>query len=181
MKHYLVLVHLRTKFEFDKSKLHKLDNLEQILKKIKISKNPNASIDFDKIQYQSSFIVILYFCAVLGRSNHIKVRPTKDIWKKIRNPIKSSVMKPIVTYCGLRSWKSNTHTHTHIRAPAENHISRHLDHSEYSDISISIFFFSRKISQTYKKLSFSPHYNYWNAYLLKLPGTSIVNYCQVID
>ena len=33
-----------------------------------MSKNLNASIDFDQIEYQSSFINVLYYlCKVLGR------------------------------------------------------------------------------------------------------------------
>ena len=66
-KHYLVLGHLRTKFELDNSKFaYSLDNLEQIIKKLKISKILKALMNFRKIPYQRSFMNILYLCAVLA-------------------------------------------------------------------------------------------------------------------
>ena len=47
--------------------LPELDNFEKILKKFKISKNLNVSIDFGQIQYQSSSMDVIYLCVVLGR------------------------------------------------------------------------------------------------------------------
>ena len=47
--------------------LPELGNFEKILKKFKIWKNLNASIDFGQIQYQSSLMDVIYFCVVLGR------------------------------------------------------------------------------------------------------------------
>ena len=60
-------MYLRTKFQLDKSKFAQLDNFEKILKKFKIWKNLNASIDFGQIQYQSSLMNVIYLCVVLGR------------------------------------------------------------------------------------------------------------------
>ena len=54
------------KHKRDKLKFVRLDSLEQIFKKFKISKNLNALIDFGQIQYQKFSIDILYLCAVLG-------------------------------------------------------------------------------------------------------------------
>ena len=47
--------------------LPELDNFEKILKKFKIWKILNASIDFGQIQYQSSLMDVIYLCVVLGR------------------------------------------------------------------------------------------------------------------
>ena len=47
--------------------LPELDNFENILKKFKIWKNLNASIDFGQIQDQSSLMDVIYLCVVLGR------------------------------------------------------------------------------------------------------------------
>ena len=47
--------------------LHKLQNLEKIFKKFKITKNLNASIDFGQIQYQSSSINVSCLFAFLWR------------------------------------------------------------------------------------------------------------------
>ena len=46
--------------------LPELASFAKILKKFKIWKNLNASIDFGQIQYQSSVIDIIYLCTVLG-------------------------------------------------------------------------------------------------------------------
>ena len=64
-------MHLRTKFEFDKSKFawDLRASFSKILKKFKIWKNLNALIDFGQIQYQSSLINIIYLCVVLRRGS----------------------------------------------------------------------------------------------------------------
>ena len=61
-------------------RLHESDNLEQVFRKFKISKNLSTSIDFGLIQYQRSLIEIYYLFAVLGRS-----------LKKFQNPIKFKI------------------------------------------------------------------------------------------
>ena len=62
-----MLVHSRTKFQPVHKNSLKLDNFEKILQKFKIWKSSNASIDFGQIQYQRSFIDILYLRVVLGQ------------------------------------------------------------------------------------------------------------------
>ena len=42
-----------------------------------------------------------------------------------------------MSYRGFKRWKSDTYTHTYIRTPAKNHISRCFNYCEYSDTNIS--------------------------------------------
>ena len=67
MKHNLVLVHSRTKFELNNSKFAQVRKFEANFQKIQNLKYSNALIDFCRIQDQRSLLDILYLCAVLGQ------------------------------------------------------------------------------------------------------------------
>ena len=66
--------------------LPELDNFEKILKKFKIWKNLNASIDFGQIQYQSSLIDI--FLSSFRRIARIlrELELPRSVLKKIKIP-----------------------------------------------------------------------------------------------
>ena len=67
IKHHSVFVHLRTKFQLEKSKFAWVRQFWENSQTFKIWNNLNASIDFGQVQYQSSLIDIIYLCIVLGR------------------------------------------------------------------------------------------------------------------
>ena len=67
MKRQLVLVNSYINFELNNLKFAQATQFRENLKKIKISKNLNASIGFGQIQYQRSLIDVLYLWAFLGR------------------------------------------------------------------------------------------------------------------
>ena len=59
--------------------LPELDNFEKILKKFKIWKNLNASIDYGQIQSQSSFMDVIYVFVC-------SFRTIARIWRKLELP-----------------------------------------------------------------------------------------------
>ena len=61
-------MHSRTTFKHDKSIFAQVGQFRANFQKIQIPRNLNASINIDQIQYERSFIDVLYLCAVLGRS-----------------------------------------------------------------------------------------------------------------
>ena len=146
MKHYLVLVHSHTNFKLDNSKLHKLDNWEQISKIFKISKTLNALINFRQIHTKGPWL-IYHICVRFTKITPIlrQLELHRHFSKnskshKITNRV--SIVLKIVTINGLRLlhyciefhidissrlwviriWKVENRTHTHTRASTHVHL-----------------------------------------------------------
>ena len=63
-------------------------------------------------------------------------------------------LKLLMSYRGLKLWKSDTHAHTHTHTSGRQLKSRFLDvldYSEYSDTNISKFFFHENIASSMRK------------------------------
>ena len=138
MKHYLLLVHLRTKFQLENSKLHKLDNLEQVYKKFKISKNLSSNRFLPNSMPKVIDRYIIFACSFRMMAQILrKLELLQTFFKNFKF---SSRLWVIGVLKVENRTRKHTHTHTSGRQPNITFLDI-LDYSEYFDTNNTIFFY----------------------------------------